>query len=166
VALKGGQQIEEEPEASAFGSADIHRTVNVHDLDSNPPAANCAAARAKYTRRTTKPGRRARHVYSLEITRKQPQSLSPAHELHPPKPCETERSLTRFCPLRITTGDRAMFTIFLIWNVSSSERGHLAELRRYLAKEDGKQRKTSQGLKCQTTSTRHDKSTREFQRES
>jgi hypothetical protein len=61
---------------------------------------------------------------------------------------------------------RAMCAIFLIWNVSSSQRGHLAELRRYLAKEDGKQRKALQGLRGETTSTRKSKSTREFQRES
>jgi hypothetical protein len=65
-----------------------------------------------------------------------------------------------------TERGRAMFAVFLIWNVSSSERSHLAELRRYLAKEDGKQRKTSQGLKGEATSKRHSKSSREYQRES
>lgn len=59
-----------------------------------------------------------------------------------------------------------MFAVFLIWNVSKSQRGHLAELRRYLAKEDGKQRKTSQGLTGEKTLKRHSHSTREFQRES
>jgi hypothetical protein len=58
-----------------------------------------------------------------------------------------------------------MFAIFLIWNASSSQRGHLANLRRYLAKEDGKQRKTLQGLKGETTSARHSNSSSKYQRE-
>lgn len=59
-----------------------------------------------------------------------------------------------------------MFAVFLIWNVTKSQRGHLAELRRYLAKEDGKQRKTSQGLKGEMTAKRQSHSSREYQRES
>jgi hypothetical protein len=58
-----------------------------------------------------------------------------------------------------------MFAIFLIWNASSSQRGHLANLRRYLAKEEGKQRKTLQGLRGETNSARDSGPSRKHQRE-